>query len=124
MAADREREENAIMLVLAGMRRAAWVWLGATAFVVGGPFGCEGEPVEQCFIAGDEDGNGLPDCLDPVCWRVNGPCSESCETSNDEDADGDVGCEDSDCWLADGDCPQVCDSSDDQDADAVGIVSG
>src|ERR1700754_4698761 len=55
-------------------------------------------PVENCFTAGDEDGNGLADCNDPVCSGTpacltacgNGKveAGEQCDDGNAVDGDG------------------------------------
>ena len=75
-------------------------------------------PVEQCFVAGDEDGNGLADCEDSVCWRANGSCKQNCESdTEDQDADGLAGCMDPNCWVKGGSCTEVCDSGKDEDGD-------
>ncbi|MBM4376088.1 MAG: hypothetical protein FJ095_13470 [Deltaproteobacteria bacterium] len=103
------------------MRRMAW-WLGAWGVTVVGAVGgtsCSSEPpVEQCFLDGDEDGNGLSDCEDPTCWRANVECSEICDDQpNDEDADGVAGCADSDCWTPDSGCKELCTGGIDEDGD-------
>ncbi|MSP24650.1 MAG: hypothetical protein EXR75_05695 [Myxococcales bacterium] len=101
------------------LRSALFVWssgvLAATAVA-----SCGDPPIELCFVVGDEDENGLPDCADPTCWRPNGACEEVCAGTDDEDGDGDVGCEDSFCWTPDTGCAELCDSAiatDDEDGD-------
>ncbi len=68
-------------------------------------------PVELCALPGDEDGNGLPDCLDPICT-----CPEACDGGVDEDRDGTVDCDDRDCAGA---CPEVCENGWDDDLDGL-----
>lgn len=75
--------------------------------------------VEQCVNKLDDDGNGLTDCLDPVCkelevCKAKVPDSipilredtpDKCRNSKDDDGDGLVDCADPDCAIF-----QVCDS--------------
>ncbi len=99
-------------------RRFALAWAAALALAVASD--CGGKPaVEQCFVAGDEDGNGLADCADPACWKPNGGCKEVCSGGHDEDADGLVDCEDDDCWVKDGVCKEKCTGGKDEDGDGA-----
>lgn len=107
------------------MRIARLAFSALLLLVLGLAAACEGDPVEQCFVVGDEDADGLADCLDPDCWRKNGPCKESCGSSNDEDGDGLVDCDDDDCWTEQSGCEERCDSSSDEDGDGrVGCDDG
>jgi hypothetical protein len=82
---------------------------------------CSAPPaIEQCFLPGDEDGNGLADCADSACWRANGDCKELCDgKTDDEDGDGKADCSDSDCWVKGGECQEVCSGGHDEDADGA-----
>lgn len=66
---------------------------------------------EDCDEPGDEDGDGLADCLDPDC---DDPCPEDCANGSDDDGDALVDCDDPDC-----DCPEDCDNGADDDRDAL-----
>ena len=58
-------------------------------------------PVEDCAVAGDEDGNGLADCEDPACVddviNCPPPPVEDCAVAGDEDGNGLADCEDPAC---------------------------
>jgi cysteine-rich repeat protein len=97
-----------------------------------------GSDEEVCDAVGDEDGDGLDDCLDPDCLgRFCGPDGVQCEASAlcecpggavetscsdgwDDDCDGDVDCDDTDC-AASAYCSAEasCDDETDDDADGV-----
>ncbi len=100
------------------LRSAALAWCSAV-LAAASSASCGDPPLELCFVAGDEDENGLGDCADPACWRSNGACAEVCDGTDDEDADGDIGCADSDCWTPEAGCPEVCESPDDEDGDST-----
>ena len=53
-------------------------------------------PPEDCSTVGDEDGNGLADCADPVC-AAELACLENCGTPGDEDGNGLADCADPAC---------------------------
>jgi cysteine-rich repeat protein len=66
------------------------------------------EPVEDCEVVGDEDGNGVADCGDPACAAMpacrpvcgNGipESGEACDDGDLEDGDGcDRNCTVTDC---------------------------
>ncbi len=64
---------------------------------------CQG-PVEDCDVAGDEDGDSLADCRDPECNNQTGPGGGTCQTvetscadAYDNDGDGASDCADTDC---------------------------
>jgi hypothetical protein len=105
------------------MTKVAWlagVWAVALAGALGNASCATETPVEQCFVPGDEDGNGAADCDDSACWRSNGECQEKCDDQpNDEDADGVFGCEDSDCWTKDSGCKELCTGNQDEDGDGA-----
>lgn len=78
---------------------------------------------EDCDVVGDEDTDGLADCLDPDCSAdpdCIGPTPEDCDSVGDEDEDGDPDCLDSDC-ADDPDCaptpPEDCNLVGDEDED-------
>lgn len=54
-------------------------------------------PAEDCASAGDEDGNGLADCADPVCIEETDFCIENCNEVGDEDGNGLADCADPVC---------------------------
>ncbi|MBM4357586.1 MAG: hypothetical protein FJ096_05685 [Deltaproteobacteria bacterium] len=105
------------------MTKVAWltgIWSLALAGALGNASCTSEPPVEQCFLPGDEDGNGLADCDDATCWRANGECKEKCDDQpNDEDADGTFGCDDPDCWVKDGTCAEACTDGKDEDGDGA-----
>lgn len=103
------------------MARVAWVmllWSSALLAAVE-TTSCGSKPaVEQCFLVGDEDGNGLADCEDSACWRANGACKQACDSdTDDQDADGLIGCLDPNCWVKGAGCEEVCEGAKDEDGD-------
>ncbi len=95
------------------------VW-SAALLAAAGNLDCGGKKTrEQCFIPGDEDGDGLADCEDPACWRAGTDCKEVCSGGKDEDGDGLVDCDDPDCWVKGGTCKEVCSSAGDEDANGL-----
>ena len=61
-------------------------------------FMCDLTPYENCFMAGDEDGDGLEECDDPSCTHYVGCQSqENCTNTLDDDGDGLIDCDDPDC---------------------------
>ena len=76
-----------------------------------------GGPLENCMIAGDEDGDMLADCADPDCVGLAGPSGETCEAIEatcddgfDNDGDGATDGADTDCDGSES-CPS-CESGD------------
>jgi len=70
------------------------------------------DPVEDCATAGDEDGNGLADCADPVCAADEVLCppvgpDEDCAVEGDEDGNGLADCADPVCAADEVLCPPV-----------------
>jgi hypothetical protein len=91
--------------------------------------------VEDCAVAGDEDADGVADCLDtdcasdPACLPPPAAAEGDCIDGLDGDADGDIDCADSDC-AADPACmlgpPPVaedCTTAADEDGDGQGQCS-
>ncbi|MGR3311482.1 MAG: hypothetical protein ACUZ77_12015 [Candidatus Brocadiales bacterium] len=71
---------------------------------------------EICDNGIDDDGNGLADCADPVCFGTG--CPEVCDDDLDNDGDGFVDCADTttaDCLP----CPEICDDNLDNDGDEL-----
>ena len=72
-------------------------------------FMCDLDPYENCFMAGDEDGDGLEECDDPNCTYYVGCLSlENCTNTLDDDGDGLVDCDDPDCANFGGCDPEDC----------------
>lgn len=65
-----------------------------------------------CDDGVDDDGDGLVDCEDPACFRVEGCTELACLDGQDDDGDGLVDCADEDCWIFD-----------DPDADCLPILA-
>jgi len=104
------------------MSRITWfafVWSAGLVGALANASCSSPAPVEQCFLPGDEDANGLADCDDSACWRANGDCKQKCDSETaDQDADGLAGCDDPDCWVMGGECAELCTGAKDEDGDA------
>jgi hypothetical protein len=90
--------------------------------------GDSGPPVEDCENEGDENADGVADCMAPECDGQQGPANPNpgicelgtettCGDNYDNDADGLIDCADSDCFNAT--CDEVCDDGVDNNLDGL-----
>ena len=78
------------------MTRISLAVFATLALTILGCHDRDAAPVEDCAVAGDEDGNGLSDCADPACATAcahecgNGAVeySEACDDGNPTEGDG------------------------------------
>ncbi len=91
--------------ITSGLTPNTTYWLSVDA-QVGIPYGswvsvsfmCDLTAYENCYMAGDEDGDGLEECDDPNCIHYVGcTVQENCTNTIDDDGDGLVDCDDPDC---------------------------
>ncbi len=84
----------------------------------GGPFGVDvvlAPTAEAACDDGDDDFDGLADCLDPDCAGASS-CVEDCRNGVDDDGDDRPDCADLDC-ADDGACAEQCTNGVDDDGD-------
>ena len=67
-------------------------------------------PQENCYNQEDDDGDGLVDCQDPLCFGKSACIESSCDDELDNDGDGLIDCWDSDCDFSVECNPESCGS--------------
>ena len=74
-------------------------------------FGATEPDPEDCSVAGDEDGDGFADCLDPDC-EADPSCEngDQCSDGEDNDGDGNADCADAGCDGATGPNGETCEA--------------
>ena len=74
-------------------------------------FGATEPDPEDCSVAGDEDGDGFADCLDPDC-EADPSCEngDQCSDGEDNDGDGNADCADAGCDGATGPNGETCET--------------
>ena len=74
-------------------------------------FGATEPEAEDCSVAGDEDGDGFADCLDPDC-ETDPSCEngDQCADGEDNDGDGNSDCADAGCDGATGPNGETCEA--------------